>query len=149
MAGTYTNLLYHVVFSTKSREPMIYGFKDRLYTYMGGIVRGKEGKLLAIGGTADHVHLAVKLKPTEAVSKTVGEIKGNSSKWINENGFLEGYFSWQVGFGAFSVSESAHEAVVAYIDSQESHHRKQSFKDEFIALLEKHNIEYDPARIWD
>ncbi len=98
MAGTFTNLLYHIVFSTKNRKRIILdSFRERLYEYTGGINRSKGGRLLSIGGTQDHIHMAVKLKPTEAVSKTIGESKGNSSKWINENKFLDEYFSWQAG----------------------------------------------------
>lgn len=150
MAGTFTNLIYHVVFSTKRREPMIFdSFQQRLYEYVGGIIRGKSGNLLSIGGTEDHVHIAVKLKPAEAISTTIGELKGNSSKWINEERFLEGRFSWQVGFGAFSVSESQLQSVVKYIESQKEHHKRQSFQDEFIAMLDKHRIAYDPKYIWD
>lgn len=123
MAGTFTNLLYHVVFSTKKREPMIFDiFQQRLYEYIGGIIRGKNGRMLSIGGIEDHIYLAVKLKPVEAISTTIGELKGKSSKWINDNRFLEGRFSWQVGFGAFSVSESQLPSVVKYIESQKEHH---------------------------
>ena len=150
VAGTFTNLLYHVIFSTKNRESIIYdSFKERLYKYIGGIIRSKGGKLLSIGGTADHIHLAMKLKPVESISKVVGELKGNSSKWVNDSRFLVGHFSWQGGFGAFSVSESQLNSVKLYIESQEKHHSTLSFKDEFVSILDKHNISYDLNYIWD
>ena len=149
MAGTFTNLLYHIVFSTKNRERIILdSLRQRLYEYTGGIVRSKGGRLLSIGGTQDHIHMAVKLKPTEAVSKTIGELKGNSSKWINENKFLDGYFSWQAGYAAFCVSESQVKALIGYIEKQQEHHRVKSFKEELIAIPEKHRISYDPVLIW-
>jgi putative transposase len=149
MAGTFTNLLYHIIFSTKNREQTILdSFRERLYEYTGGIVRSKGGSLLSIGGTQDHIHMAVKLKPTEATSKTIGELKGNSSKWINENEFLDGYFSWQAGYAAFSVSESQIRALIGYIETQREHHQAKSFKEELIAILEKHRIPFDPVLIW-
>ena len=149
MAGAFTNLLYHIVFSTKNRERIILdSFRERLYEYAGGIIRSKGGRLLSIGGTQDHIHMAVKLKATEAVSKTIGELKGNSSKWINENKFLDKYFSWQAGYAAFSASESQIGALVAYIETQQEHHRVKSFKEELIAILEKHRISYDHVLIW-
>jgi len=150
MAGTFTNLIYHIVFSTKRRFPIIEdSFKGRLYEYLGGIIRNKEGKLLAIGGTGDHVHLAAKFKPIKAISKTIGELKGNSSKWVNENNLFDGHFSWQKGFGAFSVSESQVHKVVNYIKTQEIHHRKQTFQEEFISILDKNGVSYDLEYIWD
>lgn len=148
MAGTFTNLLYHIVFSTKNRERMIRdSFRDRFYEYAGGILKAKGGRLLSIGGTEDHVHMAIKLKSTEAISKTIGELKGNSSKWINERKFLNGYFSWQSGYAAFSVSESQLGAIIGYIETQQAHHRIKSFKEELIGILAKHRISYDPALI--
>ena len=150
MTATFTNLIYHVVFSTKNRELMILdSFKEKLYEYIGGIVAKKGGKLFSIGGTLNHVHLVVKLKPGETVSKSVGELKGISSRWVNEKKLFNGYFLWQTGFSAFTVSESLLQRVVKYVESQEEHHKMQSFKDEFIALLQKHSIPYDPDSMWD
>ena len=149
MAGTFTNLNYHIIFSTKNREHMISKtLKNSLYQYIGGIVRDKNGKLLSIGGTSNHIHILVKLKPSESISKAIGEFKGNSSKWINEKKLCEGHFSWQAGFGAFSVSESQIHEVIKYIQSQENHHKVNSFKDELIAILKKHDIQFDPVYIW-
>ena len=151
MPGTFTNLLYHLVFSTKERLPLIgESFQEELYKYMGGIIRGEGGVLLEIGGIADHVHLLAKLKPTIAVSDMLRLLKANSSKWINdEQKVKQRKFGWQDGYAAFTVSESQAPRVVRYIRSQEAHHRKLDFKEELIALLKKHRIEYDERYLWD
>ncbi|MFL6234360.1 MAG: IS200/IS605 family transposase [Thermoanaerobaculia bacterium] len=143
MANTFTNVLYHIVFSTKDRIPAIHGeMRERLYEYIGGIVRGERGVLLEIGGVPDHVHLMVKLKSDMAVAEMVRLMKSNSSKWLNERDGARAHFEWQTGYGAFSVSESQVRKVRSYIQTQESHHAKVSFRDEFITLLKKHGIEY-------
>jgi putative transposase len=142
MANTF--LLYHVVFSTKDRMPVIHGeMRERLYEYMGGIVRGERGVLLEIGGVPDHVHLLTKLKSDMAVAEMVRLVKSNSSKWWNELDGTKDRFEWQTGYGAFTVSESQVRRVRSYIQTQESHHAKVSFRDELITLLKKHGIEYD------
>ena len=144
MATTFANLLYHIVFSTKDRRPSITpDIRESVYEYMGGILRGEGGILLEIGGMPDHVHLLVKLKTDMSVAETLKKIKGKSSKWLNERPGRTGRFEWQEGYGAFSVSASHVEKVRAYIRNQEVHHRRQSFKDELISLLERHGIEYD------
>jgi putative transposase len=150
MAGTYTNLLYHVVFSTKGRFPLVTcELQPELYAYVGGIVRGEGGVLIEIGGMADHVHLLAKFKPTGAVAEMLRLVKGNSSKWVNEEKFKARKFGWQDGYGAFSVSESQVDAVREYIRTQEAHHRGLSFQDEFRALLDRHGIECDERYLWD
>jgi REP element-mobilizing transposase RayT len=144
MASTFTNLLFHIVFSTKDRTPSIHeGLRERLYEYMGGIIRGERGTLLEIGGVPDHLHLLAKLKSDISVAEMVRLVKSNSSKWVNESIDPTGRFEWQTGYGAFSVSESQAKKVQKYIQTQESHHAKVSFKDELITLLKKHGIEYD------
>jgi putative transposase len=144
MASTFTNLLFHIVFSTKDRTPSIHeGLRERLYEYMGGIIRGERGTLLEIGGVPDHVHLLAKLKSDISIAEMVRLVKSNSSKWVNESIGLTGRFEWQTGYGAFSVSESQAKKVGKYIQDQESHHTKVSFRDELITLLKKHGIEYD------
>ena len=144
MASTFTNLLFHIVFSTKDRTPSIHdGLRERLYEYMGGIIRGERGTLLEIGGVPDHVHLLAKLKSDISVTEMVRLVKSNSSKWVNESIDPTGRFEWQTGYGAFSVSESQARKVRTYIQTQESHHAKVSFRDELITLLKKHGIEYD------
>ena len=144
MASTFSNLLYHLVFTTKDRTPLIHeGLRDRLYDYMGAIIRGEGGVLLEIGGMPDHLHLLVKLKTDVAVSVLVQRIKGNSSRWINGLPEHQARFEWQSGYGIFSVSQSAVEKVREYIQGQEEHHRRVSFRDELIALLQRNRIPYD------
>src|ERR1044071_7010645 len=144
MASTFTNLLFHIVFSTKTRIPAIHeGLREPLYEYIGGIIRGEGGVLLEIGGVPDHVHLLAKIKADTAISVIVGRIKGGSSKWQNQKSHRADRFEWQTGYGAFSVSESQASKVRKYIQTQEAHHRRVSFKDELITLLKKHGIEYD------
>jgi putative transposase len=149
MPSTYTNLLYHIVFSTKERQPLITNeINDELYRYIGGIIRAEGGKLLEIGGIEDHVHILAKLKPAIAVSDALRLIKANSSKWANE-GKAKMRFAWQEGFGAFSVSESQVEPVAHYIRHQEEHHARQTYQEEFVSLLERHGVEYDPRYLWE
>jgi len=146
MPNTYTNLVYHVVFSTKFRKPAIDPEIQReLYAYIGGIVRDEGGTLLEIGGMPDHVHLLIKLKPSVALSDLLRRIKGNSSKWLNETRD----FHWQEGFSAFTVSESVVEQVRHYIRNQEEHHRKLNYQDELRALLTKHGVAFDERYLWD
>jgi REP-associated tyrosine transposase len=141
MASTFTNLLFHVVFSTKNRLPVIQeSLREPLYEYMGGIIRSEGEALLEIGGVPDHVHLLVKSKADIAISDFVGHIKAGSSKWHNGKNPRANRFEWQVGYGAFSVSESQVSKVRKYIQTQEAHHAKVSFKDELITLLKKHGV---------
>jgi len=143
MAHTHTCLRYHVVFSTARRRPLIQESQSAdLYAYVGGIVRGMNGILLAIGGMPDHVHLLVSLPANLAPATAVQAVKANSSKWMrHERG--EPDFGWQAGYSAFSVSVSAVPRVSAYIAGQAEHHRTYSFQQELIALLKKHGIAYD------
>jgi putative transposase len=141
MANTYSNILAHIIFSTKHREPTIDAeLKPRLHAYMGGVVRNTDGTLLAIGGVEDHVHLLVQYPPRMAASDLVRDVKANSSRWVREE--CERTFAWQTGSAIFSVSESVAPDVKAYIERQEEHHRSVSFKDELIAFLRKHNVEF-------
>ena len=150
MPSTHTNLLYHVVFSTKCRIPLITNhLQDELYRYIGGIVHGEGGVLLEIGGATDHVHLLVKLKPAKSVSDVICKVKANSSKWANENKMKIRKFGWQEGYGAFSVSKSQVGAISNYIQHQEEHHRKQTFQQEYISFLRRHGLEYDERYLWD
>ena len=148
--STYTSLTYHAIFSTKYRIPRIdETLKDDLYAYIGGIIRGEEGQLLEIGGTADHVHILAGFHPTVAVSLMLQHIKGNSSKWINAQKTPQDRFEWQGGYGAFTVSQSQVPTVRQYIQQQAEHHKKQCFKDEFLAFLKRHNIDYDPKYVFE
>ncbi len=150
MSETLTNLLYHIVFSTKMRMNMITPeLAKELYPYIGGIIRGEKGKLLKIGGTSDHVHLLAVFHPSKSVSEMVKRIKGNSSRWINESRLIPHKFEWQRGYGAFSVSESACYAVAKYIGNQDEHHKKMTFQDEYMILLKKNRIQYDGKQILD
>lgn len=141
--GSYTQLTYHVVFATKYRRRSITnGIRDRLYEYVGGILRAKQGHLIEIGGMEDHVHILARLSPSLAVSEVVRDVKANSSKWVNEQGEIRRTFEWQKGYGAFTVSYSQTEAVREYIRNQMEHHRMRSFQEEYILFLERHGIEF-------
>jgi putative transposase len=121
---------------------------SRVYPYLGGIVRGEGGHLLAIGGTDDHVHLLVVLPAAGAVADAVQRVKGRSSLWINDQRLLPAKFGWQRGYGAFTVSHSAVPRVRRYIAEQEAHHRKMTFQEEFVQLLDRHGVAYDARYLW-
>lgn len=150
MAHTFTNLLTHIIFSTKDRAPIIeVELKPELHAYLGGMVREIKGKAYSINGTIDHVHLLVSLPPTLALSEAMKVIKANSSRWVSGKWSGRKNFGWQTGYGAFSVSRSNVATVIRYIDNQEEHHRKMTFKEEFLEFLSKHGIEYDEHYIWE
>ena len=144
MPHSYTNLLYHIVFATKGRLPLLeIESRPRLYDYLGGAIRGLGGVALEIGGVVDHVHTLVKLRPNIAVSEFLQKLKANSSGWLNRS--RRERFAWQEGYAAFTVSESQVERVRQYISQQEDHHRKVNFTDELMALLRAHHIDFDAA----
>jgi REP element-mobilizing transposase RayT len=148
MSHTHTNLLSHVVFSTQGHLPLINSeVRKELFAYMGGLVKEPKGKPLIINGMPDHVHLLISLPPTINLSDTMRFVKANSSRWFKQN--FGRKFAWQKGFGAFSVSRSGVDAVVKYIRDQEQHHRRFDFKTEYISLLEKNAVDYDPQYLWD
>ncbi len=150
MARTYANLIYHIVFSTKNRDPLIKPeLEVELYKYIGGIINGEGAILLKIGGTENHIHLATRLKQTHSIPDFSRKIKANSSKWINENNKTDSRFSWQGGYGIFSVSESQLENLIDYIANQKKHHHRKEFKEEFIQLLEKHKVKYELEYLWE
>jgi REP element-mobilizing transposase RayT len=141
-----TNLLFHVIFSTKDRRPGITpDIRERLYEYIGGVVRGEGGIQLAIGGVADHVHIPMKLRAAQSIADMLCKLKANSSRWLREQ--RPDQPGWQDEYAAFTVCESQVEAVRQYIANQEEHHRKQSFRDELIALLRKNRVEFDERYI--
>ena len=144
MAHTYNRLLFHVVFSTKARAPCISGdVGAHLLPYVGGIVRQLGGSALAVGGTSDHVHILLSLGPARCLSDVVRVVKTNSSRWVHEKWPSRRDFGWQAGYGAFTVSESNRETVSAYIADQQEHHRQMSFHEEFLAMLQKHGIDFE------
>jgi putative transposase len=150
MASTLTNLLYHIVFSTKHRQSIITkAIRDDLYAYIGGIVRGEGGILLEIDGMPDHVHLVVRFRSEPSVATMLKKIKSKSSQWLNAKPNRPGRFQWQVGHGAFTVSASQLDKVRAYVRNQEQHHRRKTFQDELREMLFRHAIEYDERYIWD
>lgn len=150
MANTYTQMYIQIVFAVKRRQNLIQKkWKDELHKYICGIVNGKGQKVYAIGGVEDHIHILVSIKPNIAISDLVRDIKANSSKWINENEFVRGKFQWQEGFGAFSYAQSQLDNVIAYINNQEKHHQKKTFKNEYLTLIQKFNIEYDEIYLFD
>ena len=150
MANTFTSLHYHVIFSTKHREPWItYDLEERVWKFLGGIARENGMKALLIGGMLDHVHLALALPPTQSVSKALQLLKGGSSKWIKDAFPRMHGFAWQDGYGAFSVSKSNLSEVMAYIQNQREHHRVKTFQEEFLAFLVRQGVEYDERYLWD
>jgi len=143
MSDSYTNLLYHIVFSTKDRRPLITpDYEVRLYDYLGGTIRKLGGISLELNGTDDHVHLLAKLRPDCALSEALRDLKANATGWMHDVFPTLKNFSWQRGYGAFTVSQSSVEAVRQYIARQKEHHRKISFRDEFIQFLQENGIEY-------
>jgi REP element-mobilizing transposase RayT len=149
MGHTYTNLLVHIIFSTKDRRPNLNPeIKARLFPYMAAILRDLGGKALAINGPADHVHLLGSLGSKHAVAEVVGKLKANSSKWIHETFPAHSWLGWQTGYAAFSVSHSQEQIVHGYIARQEEHHRKISFKEELLTFLKKHGVSYDERYLW-
>jgi REP-associated tyrosine transposase len=144
MSDSYTNLLYHIVFSTKDRRPLITPeYEFRLYDYIGGTLRRTGGISLELNGTEDHIHLLAKLRPDRALPDVLRDLKANATGWMHEVFPSLENFSWQRGYGAFTVSQSNVEDVRRYIAKQKEHHRMVSFRDEFIQFLRANGIEYD------
>ena len=141
---------FHCVFSTKDRRPFIIPpLRERLWPFLGGIARENGMKALSIRGVEDHVHILLSLPATMPVAKAMQLIKGGSSKWVHETFPDQHLFAWQTKYGAFSVSVSQVEKTITYIQNQPEHHQKLSFQEEFVALLKKHNIDYDERYLWD
>ncbi len=149
MAHTFTNLLTHVIFSTKDRLPLLTpDLRPDMLAYLGGIVRKLQGRVIESNARPDHVHCLLSLPPTLAVAEALRVLKSNSSLWVRETR-RRANFGWQTGYGAFSVSQFNVPSVVRYIRSQDQHHRKASFQEEFIAFLKRHGIAYDARYIWE
>lgn len=150
MAGTFSQVYIQIVFAVKGRENLISkAWKDDLYKYIAGIIKGKEQKPIIVNGMSDHIHAFVGLKPSMPISDLVRDVKNNSSKFINENKLVKGKFSWQEGYGAFSYSHSQIESVYNYILNQEEHHKNKTFKDEYLDLLKKFEIEYKEKYLFE
>ncbi|HEY4613123.1 MAG TPA: IS200/IS605 family transposase [Bacteroidota bacterium] len=150
MANTYTQIYIQVVFAVKGRVSLLRKEnKEELHKYIAGIVRNNKQKLIRINSVSDHVHILIGLKPDIALSDLVRDIKANSSRFINEKRWIKGKFNWQEGFGAFSYSHSHLDRIIRYIDRQEEHHRKTTFKEEYLELLKKFNAEFDPRYIFE
>lgn len=149
MANTYTQIYIQYVFAVQNRISLIKNeWKDELYKYMTGIINQHEHKLLSIGGMTDHIHALVSMHPKQAPSDLMYELKRSSSLWINENKFVVGKFSWQECFGAFSYSQSQISRVSKYIENQETHHKKKTFREEYLDFLKAFNIEFDERYVY-
>lgn len=150
MAGTYSQLYIQVVFAVKGRQNLIdKNWQTELHKYIAGIIKEKQQKSIIVNGVADHIHCFIGLKPTMAISDLVRDIKNNSSKFINERGFVKGKFQWQEGYGVFSYAHSQIDKVYNYILNQEEHHRKQSFKEEYLEFLKKFEVQYTSEFLFD
>ena len=148
MANTYTQLYIQFVFAVQNRASLIKpAWKDELYKYITGIVQNNKHKLIAINGMPNHVHIFIGYKPHQLIPDLLQDIKGSSSTWINKKGFNNGKFNWQEGYGAFSYSHSHIDRVVKYIINQEYHHKKKSFREEYLELLTKFEIDYNERYI--
>ncbi|KQB36869.1 Transposase IS200-family protein [Flavobacterium daejeonense] len=150
MANTYSQLYIQIVFTVKGRQNLISNsWKEELYKYITGIITNEGQKLIAINGVSDHIHILVGLKPNKALSDLVRDIKANSSRFINEKRWINGKFEWQSGFGAFTYSHSQLTNVINYIQDQEEHHKKKTFKEEYIEFLKAFEVDYNTDYIFD
>jgi putative transposase len=149
MSNTFTQIHIQFVFAVKYRECLLHKkWNDELYKYITGIVQKQNHKMIAINGVSDHIHLLIGMRPTQSISDLMQDVKGSSSKWINEKNFVPKKFEWQEGYGAFSYSLSQVKTVVNYIKNQEAHHAKQSFRDEYISFLKEFEVPFDEVYIF-
>jgi len=150
MPGTYSQILFHIVFSTKARAAFITAdIQTRLYNYIGGIVRAEKGTLHAIGGTTDHLHLLLRWRTDAAIADLMRTVKARSSLWVHRTFPSAAGFAWQEGYAVFTVSKSAEPDVKAYIENQVEHHKRRDFQEEFLALLQAHGVNFDPRFVFD
>ena len=150
MANTFSQIYIQAVFAVKSRLSLIRPeFKEDLYKYITGIVTNQGQKLISINGMPDHVHILIGLRPAMALADLVREIKADSTNFINKKKWVRGRFSWQEGYGAFSYGHSQLNAVIRYIQNQERHHKRSSFKDEYLSLLRKFDITFDDKYVFE
>lgn len=149
MPNTFTQIHIQFVFAVKFRNALIHqSWKNELYKYITGIIQKNNHKLLAINGMPDHIHILIGLRPTQSISDLMQDVKANSSRWINQKGYLNCRFEWQEGYGAFSYSKSHLKNVIRYIENQELHHKRKTFLEEYVEFLEKFEIEYDSRYIF-
>ena len=150
MADTYTQLYVHIVFAVKGRQGLIpKQHKEALHQYITRIITNKKQTVIRINSMPDHIHILVGMTPEIALSALVRDIKANSSKFINQKQWVVGRFEWQAGFAAFSYSHSQLDSVVRYIKNQETHHSHQTFKDEYLAFLNRFDVPYNPKYVFD
>ena len=150
MADTFTQIYIHIIFAVKGRQHLISNTrKEELYMFISGIIRKNGQKIIAINGMPDHIHILIGLKPAKPLSDLVREIKANSSRFINEKRWITGKFEWQKGFGAFSYSHSQLTTVINYINNQEDHHKKKSFRQEYEEFLKLYRVDYNPSYLLD
>lgn len=148
MSHTYSSNRVHVIFSTKGRQKCLAAdLQPKLWAYMAGVAHNHGFEAVKIGGAADHVHALLLVPAAMPLSKAVQTVKGCSSKWLNDTGAAGETFSWQEGYGAFSVSASQTDGVVEYIQNQATHHAKRNYEEEFLEFLKKHGISYDPIHV--
>jgi putative transposase len=150
MPQSLSNILIHLIFSTKDRHPWLEpGIREKAHAFLAGVVRQCDCEAYRVGGVADHVHLAVRLSRTISIADLVKEIKIASNKWVKMQDVALNTFAWQQGYGVFSVGMSQKEALLHYIDTQEEHHRTRTFQDEYRDFIKKYGIEYDERYVWD
>lgn len=150
MAGTYSQIYIQIVFAVRGRQNLLHKeWRQDVFKYMAGIIKNKGHKPIIINGVEDHVHVFIGLKPAMALSDLVRDVKNNSSNFINDHRWVKGKFCWQEGYGAFSYSHSQISYVYQYVLNQEEHHSKQVFKDEYLDLLKKFEIEYDGRYVFE
>lgn len=150
MPGTFAQIYIQIVFAVNGRQNLISKqWKDQLHKYIAGIIKGKEQKPIIVNGMPDHIHAFIGLRPSTAISDLVRDVKNNSTNFINDHKLVKGKFSWQEGYGAFSYSHSQIETVYNYILNQEEHHRKKTFKEEYIDFLKQFEIEYNEKYLFE
>ena len=150
MANTYSQISIHCVFAVKGRENIItQNFRDDLHKYMSGVLKNDDVFPLAVGGWKDHIHVFFELLPNLKISDIIRNLKSVSSKWINDNHFVLGKFQWQEGYGAFSYSRSQRNDVIKYIINQEEHHRTKTFREEYLEMLKKFEVEFKDEYVFD
>ncbi len=149
MANTYTQIHIQFIFAVKYKNGVILSlWKDEVYKYIAGITKNNKHKMISINEMPDHIHMLVGFRPSQSISNFMQDVKGSSSKWINEKQFTKSKFEWQEGYGAFSYGKSQIKSVIKYFENQECHHKKKTFKEEYLEFLNKFEVEYDEKYIY-